>query len=385
MHDFIPTSPIAQLDALFDLICVKLQLSPTAYNLAESRYKSVSAWLNDEKSSLVAYKPYIYPQGSLNLGTTTKPVGKAEYDLDFVCELRAINTNNCLDPLWLLDSIEKRLCENETYKKMYEKLNRCIRLIYANDFHLDILPACPNPSSGLFGKTCVLVPDSKAQDWKHSNPLGYADWFKFKAREAEISFAEKSVKPLPQQTAYMDLATLQKAVQMMKRNRDIALGHLEEKERPISVVLTTLAARLYAGHPSPTVALLQILDAIIDAIAKEVGERLVVLNPTNENEDLSERWENQPELYQTFVDWVHGFRKKLQDLTEVRGLHNIEAKLKGMFGENLTKDVIAEFAEQINLKRRSGLLAVAKGSGLIVPAMVPHSTTVKPNTFHGRE
>jgi hypothetical protein len=385
MHDFIPTSPIAQLDVLFDLICVKLQLSSTAYNLAESRYKSVSAWLNDKNSSLVGYKPYIYPQGSLNLGTTTKPVGKAEYDLDFVCEFQAIKSENCLNPLLLLDLIEERLCENETYKKMYERLNRCIRLSYANDFHLDILPACPNPSSELFGKTCVLVPDSKARDWKHSNPLGFADWFRFKAREAAVSFAEKSVKPLPQQQAYMDLAALQKVVQMMKRNRDIKLAKLPEKERPISVVLTTLAARFYHGNPSPTVALLQVLEAIISAIADEPGERLIVLNPTNENEDLSERWENQPELYQTFVDWIHGFRQDLQDLTEVRGLHNVEAKLKEMFGENLTKGVMAEFAEQIDIKRRNGSLAVAKGTGLIVPATVAHSTTVKPNTFHGRE
>lgn len=172
---------------------------------------------------------------------------------------------------------------------------------------------------------------------------------------------------------------------MIKRNRDIALSHLAEKERPISVVLTTLAARFYTGAHSPTVALLQVLEAIINAIDDESAERLIVLNPTNENEDLSERWENQPELYQTFVDWVHGFRQDLQDLTEVRGLHNIEAKLKEMFGESLTKDVMIEFAEQINIKRQNGSLAVAKGTGLIVPAIVVHSTTVKPNTFHGRE
>ncbi len=384
MLDAVPISPISQLDALFDRICIKLQLSATAYGLAANRYGSVSEWLNDEKSPLARYKPRIYPQGSLNLGTTAKPFGKAEYDLDFVCEF-AIEFEDRPNPLSLLDWIEQKLSEHEVYKQMLERMNRCIRLTYANDFHLDILPACPNPSAGLFGKTCVLVPDARLEDWKHSNPLGLADWFRFKAAEAFKNFSRGSIKPLPEQVAYEDLATLQKIVQMMKRNRDVRLEHLEEKERPISIVLTTLAARLYDGQPSPTLALIQVLDALIDEIEASGTKRLVIINPTNENEDLSERWESRPELYQIFVDWVYDFRSELGSIVEIRGLDKIEAKLKEMFGETLAKDAIAEFAKSINVPRENGTLAVEKGTGLLVPATVAHSTTVKSNTFHGRE
>jgi hypothetical protein len=112
MLDAVTISSIPQLDRLLDRIGVKLQISSTAYNLADERYHSVSAWLNDEKSPLKIYRPRIYPQGSINLGTTTKPVGEAEYDLDFVCEFQ-IKREECLDPLIMLDLLEQRLVSSE--------------------------------------------------------------------------------------------------------------------------------------------------------------------------------------------------------------------------------------------------------------------------------
>lgn len=384
MLDIAPVSSVPQLDDLLDRIGAKLQISETAYKLANERYHTISSWLNDEKSPLAQYKPRIYAQGSLNLGTTTKPVGRAEYDLDFVCEFQ-MKSEDCLDPLILLDLIENRLKEHDTYKTMLKRLNRCIRIIYANDFHVDILPACPNPKEGTFGATCVLVPDSKAKCFKDSNPLGYAEWFKQTAERAVISFRAHDVKPLPEQQIYEDLTTLQRVVQLMKRSRDILLKDLDEKERPISIVLTTLAAQMYRGQTSVTTALIAVLDSIIHAVS-QAENRLIVLNPTNTDEDLSERWENNPKLYQNFVDWVYDFRGKMQELVDVRGIYRVEEKLKAMFGENLASRVVSDYAESIGEERRNGTLGVAKGSGLIVSTVssVSAVTPIKTNTFHGR-
>lgn len=385
MLDMITTSSIPQLDILLNRIGAKLQISTTAYNLADDRYRSVSRWLNDEKSPLKIYRPRIYPQGSLNIGTTTKPVGKAEYDLDFVCEFQ-IKPEDCLDPLMMLDLIEQRLESSEIYSPMLKRMNRCMRLNYANEFHMDILPACPNPKEGSFGMTCVLVPDSNLQCLKDSNPLGYAAWFTQIGNQAIMSFKRKSVKPLPEQQIYEDLNTLQRVVQLMKRCRDILLAHLKEKERPISIVLTTLAAKHYTGNSSVTVALMEILDAIILEISQTEG-CLVVKNPTNEQEDLSERWVNRSELYKTFVDWIYDFRLKLKELVDVRGIHRVEEKMKAMFGENVAGKVISEYSESLGEQRQNGTLGVTKGTGIIVPATVVTSSVVpiRSNTFDGRD
>ncbi|MFF3024420.1 nucleotidyltransferase [Gottfriedia sp. NPDC057948] len=81
----------------------------------------------------------MYPQGSLSISTTVKPLAKQEFDLDLVCQINQSWQGK--DSLKLLDSIEKRLKENKIYQDMVERKNRCIRLNYANEFLMDILPA----------------------------------------------------------------------------------------------------------------------------------------------------------------------------------------------------------------------------------------------------
>lgn len=42
---------------------------------------------------------------------------------------------------------------------------------------------------------------------------------------------------------------LQRAIQIMKRHRDMRFnGHRDEDHKPISMIITTLAAKLYEGH-----------------------------------------------------------------------------------------------------------------------------------------
>lgn len=78
---------LSPLDRFLEGICRRLQLTPTQYELAKSHYEAVGNWLEQEDSILAPYRPVIYPQGSLPMGTTNKPLDKEEYDLDFICEL----------------------------------------------------------------------------------------------------------------------------------------------------------------------------------------------------------------------------------------------------------------------------------------------------------
>lgn len=159
-----------QLDDLLERICVKLQITPTQHELAEERYNAIGSWLEVPGTPLAAAKPIIYSQGSLRIGTTVRPLAHEEYDLDLVCQLQ-IDLQRVKNPVVLLDAVEQRLKQHDTYKNMLERKNRCIRVKYANEFHLDILPACPDLTSG---NGCVMVPDREAKEWKASNPKGYA-------------------------------------------------------------------------------------------------------------------------------------------------------------------------------------------------------------------
>ena len=172
------------------------ELTPTEFRNAQEKYRAVGGWLAAPGSSLATFDPDVYPQGSMLIGTTVRPYGRSEYDLDLVCQLHWCAHQ---PPLTIYDWVHGRMAANETYKAILEKLKRCLRLNYASSFHLDILPACPNDQ---IGNGSIIVPDRKLECWKDSNPKGFAEWFLTQCQirdsvaEADRVF-KGSVEPLP--------------------------------------------------------------------------------------------------------------------------------------------------------------------------------------------
>src|SRR6266550_5570474 len=111
---FFTESFSLQLDDLLDRIGEKLEISPTQHRLAEERYKTIGQWLEANESLLAPFNPVIYPQGSLRIGTTVRPRGRQEYDLDLVCRL-LINWCSIANPVTLLDAVEHRLRQHDIY------------------------------------------------------------------------------------------------------------------------------------------------------------------------------------------------------------------------------------------------------------------------------
>ena len=91
-----------ELDDLLFEVCEDLQLSPYRYIQANDRYKAVATVLEADGSPIGRFRPRIYPQGSMRLGTTVKPV-EGPHDLDFVCELSLPYL--LVDPLRLLQTV----------------------------------------------------------------------------------------------------------------------------------------------------------------------------------------------------------------------------------------------------------------------------------------
>src|SRR3984893_14811491 len=262
----VPGDKASQLDDLLRLVCEDLQLPSSRYDDAVNRYQAVCNWLEAEGSVVAIFNPTLYPQGSMKIGTTVKPFGRDEYDLDFVCEFR-FAVNKLQSPLQLLKLLESRLREHEVYRSILEIKNRCVRLNYANEFHLDILPACPDPT---VGGSCLFIPDRKSQAWKHSNPRGYADWFESRCELALKALIESrrlmaKAEPIPAQEATEEKAILKRVVQLLKRWRDVRYQR-EPKLAPISMVLTTMAAQAYGGERTVTEAMTSVLNNFVSLI-----------------------------------------------------------------------------------------------------------------------
>jgi Second Messenger Oligonucleotide or Dinucleotide Synthetase domain len=361
----------SQLDEFLAAICEELQLTPSRYHLAVQRYGTINKLLEAKGSPFVIYSPRIYPQGSMALGTTVKP-DDGPHDLDFVMELHAWNLQ--IRPMELLHALHEFFKGFDTYKNLTTLKNRCVRLEYADDFYLDILPACKDVR---LGGTCISVPDRAANGWSPSNPEGFLQWFK--RRSAVRQTLMDKAMPIPAQQSVDEKMPLQLGVQLLKRARDVYFG--DSDFAPISVVLTTLAATHYAGENSVSTALTTVLAGIVAAInrADDNGRRIEVCNPSNQGEDFGERWDSNHQAYQAFRNWVFKLSEEWHDICVSR--RNPADALEKLFGEYVSRAEV-QLADRMQRTRKAGQLGVTS-AGIITTA--GSATRVQPNVFHGDE
>jgi hypothetical protein len=362
-------------DLLFE-ICEELQLTRTKYELAEQRYQAIGKILCAPGSPFALDDPSIYPQGSMRLGTTVHPID-GPFDLDFVCQLSVHYRPE--NPMELLDKLFRFFEASDRYKNMVERLNRCVRIVYADEFYMDILPACCDRASG---PTCIQVPDRDSRGWKASDPKAYAEWFHRRSQHRMYKFAEAraDIQPLPRLEAAEEKEVLQLVVQLLKRWRDRFYSRSEYP--PISVVLTTLAAELYRGEESTSEALLNVLDGIVQGLesAHARGQRLSVPNPVHREEDFSERWENRDRAYREFDQGMRYFAKRWRMVCESEGDPN--KAFAELFGE-VVPIVIEKRARRLQSLRENEQLGI-KSSGVIGPAAATSVVSrMRPNTNHG--
>lgn len=388
MARMLTAPPNQALDALLELICLKIQLSKTQDERARGHYDAVTRWLAREDSPLVEFHPHIFPQGSQRLGTTTKPVRYSEFDLDAVCKF---DVGGTCHPGQVYRLIWDRLENHETYRPMMKRMPRCIRLEYAGDFHLDIAPGIQDPSHG---GNCILVPDLDANlslehpendRWKSTNPMDYADWFDRRCRQQFVvqeKYARAQVDPVPETEPVHAKPSLKRSVQLFKRWRDVEYSDRPSLAPP-SIILTTLSGHFYDGEPLCSNALQRVLESTARWI--ESGERICLTNPAHDEENICEKWDNNPAAYRDFTIAVTEFFDRWENIRNLRGLPAIEEELTSLFGESPVQWAVKEFAERRFVTPRGNRsLRVDPSNGVIVPAAAAiGALSVPPNTFHG--
>jgi Second Messenger Oligonucleotide or Dinucleotide Synthetase domain len=374
----ITASANKEFDEILDLLAITLQLTATQFKDAEGKYHAVSDWLNADNSPVRIFSPSIYSQGSLRLDTTVKPISHTEFDLDLVCELiiRGGSPHQVYQLLW------NRMHSNGRYRDILVAKPRCIRLNYAGQFHLDIVPAIPAALQNATDTT-ILVPDRAQAQWISSNPKGFAIWFeaqtiRYVQKHARLS-ANENVEPLRTPTPAYSKHPLKLAVQLFKRWRDIAFkGRMDLA--PSSIVLTSLSGMLYDGEGHPSDALATILDRVCLWASREP---IHFTNPANLNEWLTDCWDKKPESYDAFVEEVFDFRDTWHKLIAQGRYPAFADQLQDLFGSSPVIKAVEKFAESRGEARRNGSLYSNAVTGAITTYSTADALKVKPHTFHG--
>ena len=341
-----------KLKLLLNNLGEALDITEAQFKAVEERYNAVANHLAKEDSLLKDYKPTILPQGSFLLQTMIKPVVETDrLDVDLVCKLSGKKI------LWtqydLKQAVGNQIKSDETYREMLDKEGkRCWTLLYAEStrFHMDILPAIESQNyyqlkerafSALnkqeVEQVAIKITDNTLvnhktetdpERWPKSNPFAYAAWFKEKAilTTHRTILLSENVKPIPDYVKEKE--PLLRVVQILKRHRDIMFG--KDENKPISIIITTLAAKAYQKEANIVDALINILSNMASFIEPKYSyahEKVIqwIGNPTNEEENFADKWPAEPKKEEAFYAWLEKAQEDFQVIKngDLTGIYRI--------------------------------------------------------------
>lgn len=416
-----------QFNDLLEILSENLSITKTQHEAAVQSYVAVGKYLSNENSALAEFQPYIKPQGSFIIGTTIQSIDEdGDIDLDVVCEFKKKPDNWA--QFHLKNAVGDRLKESDRYSDMLdEEGRRCWTLKYRENaesanqrYHMDILPALISSGYSIilekamsadtyeeFDKLRLSITDKEESGyttettpeyWKQSNPYGYAIWFMNIAKtingiKKRTFSLNEAVKPAPEyQEARLPL---QRVVQLLKRHRDIYFKNQTDpevkKQKPISCVITTLAARAYRGEEELIDALWGVVNRMENEIEFKLDPRLGkevewISNPTNISENFADRWNDEGSVRrENFYRWLAQVKADLRDVQSKTGLHNISESLKNSFGKDAVLKTFSDYGNRSRLLTESGNNYADRKSGILgtVGATLSNVSKVKAHNFHG--
>lgn len=358
---------------IIDEILNVIDIPNSAYDKAEDRYKDLGEWFSRSESMCARHEPHIYPQGSFRLGTVIR---SDEFDLDVGCRLcsgitKATHTQKQLKQLVGREMEAYRTARG--IKEPLEEKHRCWRLPYSDKlmFHEDVVPSIPENTAQRHALREAMIkagsPEAVAQSvaefagaitdnrdpnydkisstWRISNSEGYALWFEARMkqtkalveRHALVTKAQVDDLPIPRRRL-----PLQQAVQLLKHHRDVMFAD-DPDGKPISVIITTLAARAYQGELEIDDAIERILTDMDNYIRSTVPR---VPNPVNPAEDFADKW-NHPvyrhlNLEQNFRDWLASARRDFGLIATTRDVDMVVEQARHKFGAALNRKNLEE-------------------------------------------
>ena len=389
-----------EINEILEILGENLDISESQYKAAVKSYEAVGNWLSKEGSILYPYSPRIIPQGSFMLGTITRPINdEDDIDIDLVCKLNGKPSH------WtqkhLKDAVGDRLKEHSVYKEMLESLDggrRCWTLEYSDEanYHLDVLPSISDKNFTVLlsesfnnyqnldtDKLAIRITDKEdlfyslmtdTEWWRKCNPFGYAKWFFQKAIYSSKRMFALSESVDPVRPFQKEKMPLQRVVQLLKRHRDIMFSsdEFDSENKPISIIITTLASRAYDKSENIVDAYVNIVSKMRSYIETKYNattgkyERWVS-NPINNEENFADKWTDVVQKEEYFYAWLDKLEEDLATIQygQNKGLFSLNESLSAQYGNRVVNKAFAEYGEKNKILRENGLRKMAVGTGML--------------------
>ena len=294
-----------KLNMIFDNLADGLNITQTMMKKAETAYNALGEHI---KNSNEEWDVIVYPQGSFQLGTVIKPVNDEEqYDVDLVVLVKT--------PYYDAEMLRNEVLQVEG---KIENKKPCIRIQYADSsqFHMDIASA---QEIGITNDTSINIARFDGNEryfYEISNPKGYIDWFKKTMQFEELQRSQRALfEKCQTEVEELELSKmrtpLQKAIQILKRHRDIFFADRENADdRPSSIIITTLCAMAYEDlrgkyeKDNIYLTVVNMLEKFPAYVKKNSEGDYYLENPSNPKENFLKKWCDNPALVVAFEQWI---------------------------------------------------------------------------------
>lgn len=372
------------IDKMLRKIAKEIEISKTEHEKAVKSYNAVGTFLDN---NIPQYDIKVVPQGSFRLGTVIKPItDEDEYDIDLV----AIIDHKFLSAKELKNIVGDALKSSDRYSEKLVEGKRCWTIEYSESskYHMDILPTMMSDTYSTNKELTMTHKEDEKSDYefRQTNPEAYYDWFIGRMEEErkrlKEEYAIRNKLEIVDVPEYEIKTTLQVAIQILKRYRDIKFKETPDI-KPISIILTTLMAKVYTGKESVYELIGKFSKEYMMHIEKDESGNIIIRNPVNENENFADKWPKYPERREAFFKFMTELE---QDLVTNKILleGNIREQAdfyKKLFGENMVNRAYENIANETRSEREKANIYL-KENGNITSQKT--NINVRNHNFYGK-
>ena len=280
--------------ALSQFLSVEVNLDNSRYKNASDRLSTLRKFLKENLSGFDNSEI----QGSYATETIIKPVDDNDgYDIDLMVYIKDDGSG----PKTVITTLEDCLSESSSYKDRLDVRKRCVKLEYAQEFSIDVVPCVERNSA-------KWVCNGADNTWEKTDGSGYKDWFKKQNSKSN--------------------GHLKRVVRLLKYLRDY-----KNTFTASSIALTTLAGMAVEDLDKDVLNTLpNALEAITEWIDTYLQQHPTpdLKNPALPEEEFNRHWtDNQ---YQNFRKMFSSYAGRIKAAIACQDAEKSEKQWQGIFG-----------------------------------------------------
>jgi hypothetical protein len=224
-------------------------------------------------------------QGSWTHRTIIKPLPGDEFDADILLHLTQVREWS-QDPRTYINQVYQACRRSAIYRDKVEKKNRCVRIHYANDCHVDVVPYLIR---GPFENQKVIV-NHGAGAFERTDPEAFTSWMRRQDRRADNN--------------------LRTTIRLMKYLRD-----RQDAFSVPSVILTTLignrvsvARAFFDGYKDLPTTFMRLICSL-DSYLQQHEKMPRITDPGRQETTFNHRWDQR--RYTHFRDEINTLATKV--------------------------------------------------------------------------